>query len=73
MNNKGEHNMSLLRVGDKVMCRNKIVKVIKIEYCPDGGKYGEDVKKIPWEVIDNCIVDLDDNHWAYGEQIRKIK
>lgn len=34
-------------------------------------KHGKEVTHIPWQkVIDNyCIVDLDNGHWAYGEQI----
>ena len=73
--------MSTLKIGDKVWWRGgfggdpvKIATVESIEITR-GGKYGDAVDEVPWsEVYDrNVTVDLDNDHWAYAEQIKRIK
>ena len=68
-----------LKIGDTVLWRGgfgsepeKLAVVEGIEIT-NGGKYGDSVDEVPWsEVYDrNVTVDLDNNHWAYAEQIRK--
>ena len=69
----------LLRIGDTVRWRGawgqnppRRVVVVRIERCPEGTKYGEFVIEIPWrDVPDRCVVDLDNGHWAYGDQISR--
>jgi len=48
--------------------------VIGIEVT-NGEKYGDDVEEVLWEEVHgrNVIVDLDNSHWAYGEQIKRIR
>lgn len=68
-----------LKIGDKVWWRGDfgsapikeaVVEGIEIT---NGGKYGDSVDEVPWsEVYDrNVTVDLDNDHWAYAEQISR--
>lgn len=69
--------MGVLRVGDTVSWRGswgrdlpQDVKVNGIEVnCV--GKSGTEVQEVEWDFVDNrsVIVDLDNGHWAYGNQI----
>ncbi len=68
-----------LKIGDTVLWRGgfgsepaRLAVVEGIEIT-NGGKYGDSVDEVPWsEVYDrNVTVDLYNDHWAYGEQIRK--
>lgn len=70
----------MLKIGDEVMWRGdfgmaspKRVKVIGIEIT-NGGKYGDPVDEVPWSKVTgrNVTVDLDNDKWAYAEQIRRI-
>jgi hypothetical protein len=72
--------MSKLKIGDTVNWRGcfgsdpkKKAKVEGIQIT-GGGKYGDDVDEIDWsEMYDrNAVVDLDNGHWAYAEQVSKI-
>ena len=71
----------VLKIGDTVLWRGgfgsepaKLAVVEGIEIT-GGYKYGYSVSEVPWsEVYDrNVTVDLDNDHWAYGEQIRKSR
>jgi len=57
----------------KDLCKSKRVKVIGIEIT-NGGKYGDPVDEVPWSKVTgrNVTVDLDNDKWAYAEQIRRI-
>jgi hypothetical protein len=68
-----------LKIGDTVLWRGgfgsepaKLAVVEGIEIT-NGDKYGFPVNEVPWsEVYDrNVTVDLDNNHWAYAEQISR--
>lgn len=50
----------------------KQTKVLTIDKCPDGGKYGEPVESIPLVEKDTCVFDLACGHWAYGYQILPV-
>jgi hypothetical protein len=72
--------MDWLKVGDTVRWKGswgsdpeKFAKVIGIEVCPIGTKYGKEVDKVLWSTLDkkNVVVKLDNNHFAYGYQIKK--
>lgn len=75
--------MAKLKVGDSVMWRGAWgseppvkVKVIAMQKCPSGSKYGRDVESADWDTVRNgrtIVVDLDNNHWAYGDQLSPIK
>lgn len=70
--------MSKLTVGDTVKWRGgfgnesaKDAKVQGIEKCKPGSKYGNQVDSIDWSKVDrSVVVDLDNGHWAYGDQIK---
>ena len=73
--------MKTLKVGDTVLWSGGFgrhaaqpAKVVSIERCPPGEKYGDDVQSIHWcEVKEHAIVDLDNGHWAYGAQLRPVE
>ena len=71
----------VLKIGDKVWWRGgfgsepaKLAVVEGIEIT-GGHKYGDSVEEVPWsEVYDrNVTVDLDNDHWAYADQIKRIR
>jgi hypothetical protein len=72
--------MSKLKVGDTVLWRGgfgsdapkkAIVEGIEIT---NGGKYGDPVDEVDWtKVYDrNVTVDLNNGHWAYASQIKRV-
>ena len=70
----------MLNVGDIVSWKGawgneeaELATVTSIE-CNCEGKSGDDVTSIPWsDVTDrSVIVGLDNNHWAYGNQITEF-
>ena len=72
-------NKITLKVGDEVMWRGgfggdtpKKAKVISIEICQGGSKYGKSVDQVFWKYQDKIVVDLDNGHWARGHQISPI-
>lgn len=74
---------SKLKVGDKVMWRGawgtesaKVAVVTGMQKCPKGSKYGKDVNSANWDLVMNgrtIVVDLDNGHWAYGDQLKPIR
>lgn len=48
-------------------------KVLEIEICPQGEKYGRSVKSATLKPGRNIVLDLDNNHWAYASQIINIE
>ena len=76
--------MSRLKIGDKVMWRGgfgveqpKEAIIEGIELCGVGSKYGKTVQSVDWETIRggnrSVTVNLDNGHWAYGNQLEEIK
>lgn len=72
--------MAKLKVGDTVLWRGgfgsdapkkAVVEGIEIT---NGGKYGDPVDEVDWtKVYDrNVTVDLDNGHWAYASQIKRV-
>jgi len=70
-----------LKVGDEVMWRGgwgsdapQKARITNIDIYCDGGKYGDEVEECDWDEVtrDNCVVGLDNDHWAYGNQISRI-
>ena len=73
--------MKKLKVGDTVIWRGswgsdspEKAKVEGIEINTHGGKHGDDVEECDWSEVtrDNCIISLDNSHWAYGNQIKPV-
>ena len=70
----------MLKIGDTVLWRGGFgnhnaqpAKVLSIERCLPGEKYGDDVPVIAWaEVPSRAVVDLDNGHWAYGDQLSRL-
>ena len=64
-----------LKIGDTVNWRGCFGSALplsaKVIGITDGGKYGDDVTEIDWSKVTkrNVVVDLDNGHWAYAEQI----
>jgi hypothetical protein len=71
----------VLKIGDKVWWRGgfgsepaeeAVIEGIEITY---GYKYGDPVDEVSWsEVYDrNVVVNLENGHWAYAEQIKYLQ
>jgi len=72
--------MAKLKVGDTVLWRGgfgsdapkkAVVEGIEIT---NGGKYGDPVDEVGWEKVydRNVTVDLNNGHWAYASQIKRV-
>ena len=72
---------NILETNDKVLWRGawgsepaQVATVTTIERdCQ--GKYGVQVAAIPWDEVNtrSVVVGLDNNHWAYGNQLEPIR
>ena len=74
-----------LKVGDKVMWRGawgqepaKEATIESMSLCPKGSKHCRDIKSADWNTVKGhgrgqILVDLDNGHWAYGDQLDPIK
>jgi len=71
-----------LKIGDKVWWRGgfgsdtrNVATIEEIEIT-GGYKYGDQVEEVDWDEVygRNVVVSFsDNNHWAYGEQIKRIR
>jgi hypothetical protein len=69
-----------IEIGTKISCRISNTfydgRVISIECCPAGQKYGTPVDSVTMEEIKKYtheyVFDLDNGHWCYGEQVKGI-
>ena len=60
----------VVSVGQTVMTDFGLLKIKKIELCEKvGDKYGIEVKEIYTDLVDRCVFDLANGHFAYGDQI----
>lgn len=72
--------MEKITIGTKVIYRPawgreqpKTAIVEAIDKCKhEGDKYGDSVTEISWRDKDYGTYSLNDGHWAYGYQIKKI-
>ena len=67
--------MEILKIGDVVTATlfggHKIIgKIEKIEITSADSKYGKDVQKCDLSKHANGVVDLDNGHWCYFNQIK---
>jgi len=59
-----------LKVGDTVMGRFGIAKILKIEFCKNvGDKYGMKVNKCYTQDVNRCVFDMDNGHFEYGKDL----
>lgn len=73
--------MKRIKIGDKVLWRGgfdnqptRPAIVVGIDLCSAPHvKYGKAVKSVSIEAKDKCVFTLDNNHWAYGDQIEFIE
>tara|TARA_Y100001963_G_scaffold131026_1_gene187884 strand:+ start:4156 stop:4395 length:240 start_codon:yes stop_codon:yes gene_type:complete len=64
---------SKIRIGSRVSTKHGIAKVTNIELCEKPGeKYGIKMKEIWISLKDQCIFDLDNNHFAYGDELEVL-
>ena len=60
----------IISVGQNVMTKHGLQKITKIKLCEKvGDKYGIEVKEIYTDLVDRCVFDLNNGHFAYGDQI----
>lgn len=69
--------MRKLKIGDTVRYRMwdstiTTAKVLSIEICREGEKSGRPVSTCNLDAHKNGTLDLDNNHWAYFNQVIKI-
>ena len=69
--------MKKLKIGDEVQYApwtgpNRTARVERIETCRIGEKYGTSVQSADLETQKNGVVDLNDGHWAFFDQIIRI-
>jgi len=65
---------NIFYVGDTVETKYGFNKIKKIEIMPEprhSSKCGIDVKKMHKALMDYCIIDLDNRHFIYGDEIVK--
>ena len=59
-------------VGDEVFTKFGLSKIKKIEFMPEprhSSKCGINVKKMFTKFLDHCIIDLENGHFVYGDEI----
>lgn len=66
-----------IKIGDHIrykMWSGKMVTagVLGIEICKEGMKSGRPVSQCDLEKHNNVVLDLDNQHWAYGYQVKEI-
>ena len=59
-------------VGDVIETKYGLCKIKKIEIMPEprhSSKCGINVNKMFTNLLDYCIIDLDNNHFIYGDEV----
>jgi len=70
----------MIKVGDKVLWRGNFglelgeyARIVRMELCErDREKHGVPVEWISDDQKNRTVFDLDNGHWAYGEQIIQL-
>ena len=66
---------NIIYVGDLVETKYGACRIKKIELMPEKrhfSKCGINVNKMFTSMIDQCIIDLDNSHFVYGDEIERI-
>ena len=66
---------NIIYVGDLVETKFGPARIKKIELMPEPkhwSKCGINVNKMFTSMIDQCIIDLDNKHFVYGDEIERI-
>ena len=73
-------NKNVIKIGTKVTWSGSwntepeqeviVEGISKCEF--DGDKGGTPIDEIPFEEKDNCVFELDNAHWCYGNQIHDV-
>jgi hypothetical protein len=66
---------NIIYVGDLVETKYGACRIKKIELMPEKrhfSKCGINVDKMFTSMIDQCIIDLDNRHFVYGDEIERI-
>ena len=66
---------NIIYVGDLVETKYGVCRIKKIELMPEKrhfSKCGINVNKMFTSMIDQCIIDLDNRHFVYGDEIERI-
>ena len=66
---------NIIYVGDLVETKFGACRIKKIELMPEKrhfSKCGINVNKMFTSMIDQCIIDLDNRHFVYGDEIERI-
>tara|TARA_B100001093_G_C26856399_1_gene1027630 strand:- start:2767 stop:2976 length:210 start_codon:yes stop_codon:yes gene_type:complete len=59
-----------LKVGDYVLGKYGPGTIQRIELCEKpGDKYGLSVKEVYFDLVDRCVVDLENNRFEYGADL----
>jgi len=62
-----------LKIGDKVMSRYGEARVTKLEMTErPGDKYGLEVQEVFTSMLEYVIMDLDNGHWSYGQNVEVL-
>jgi len=66
---------NIIYVGDLVETKFGACRIKKIELMPEKrhfSKCGINVNKMFTSMIDQCIIDIDNKHFVYGDEIERI-
>ena len=66
---------NIIYVGDLVETKYGACRIKKVELMPEKrhfSKCGINVNKMFTSMIDQCIIDLDNRHFVYGDEIERI-
>ena len=60
-----------LYINDKVLTKHGVARVKSIDLYNEFAMEGDaiEVKSIWTNLLDKCVIDMDNGHWAYGEQV----
>lgn len=72
-----ENKIGKIKIGDNVLCKYGLAKVISIEMFSPETAFPDDADNISMKEIwecdkDRCVFDLDNGHWSWGANTHTI-